>query len=103
MWARSAIAISTSEVGQLRSSERPEVHGQEGDVVEHVSPPEVLVELQAVEDDRTVGHEEDVLGTEIAMAVSDASGCDPAAEQRFTSVQVPLGELVGPRRDDLER
>ena len=51
-----------------------QVHEQEGQVVEHVDAGEIVVELDAVEQDRAVAEQHDVGEVEVAVAVADAAG-----------------------------
>ena len=46
---------------QIRCAEVLEVHGEKGDVVQHVSVAESIGELDAIEDPRAVRQDEDVV------------------------------------------
>ena len=59
--------------GQLGGTQTFQVHGQDGGVVDAVDRPEVVVELEAVEDAGAVAQAEDVLGEQIAVSVTDVA------------------------------
>ncbi len=62
---------------EVFGAESLEVHRQECDVGEHVAVPQLVIELEAVEDARPVGEEEDVARLQIAVTVDDPPGGDP--------------------------
>ena len=65
-----------------------EVHGQEGHIGSHVTAAEMIVELEAVEDPRSVVEAVDVIGLEVSVAVADLVGGDAGREQRLASCQI---------------
>ena len=73
-----------------------EVHGQEADVVQDITPSQPLVELEPVEDPGTVVEAEDVLGEQIAVPVHDAAAGDALVQQSGSPVQVAVRELGDP-------
>src|SRR3546814_1980122 len=77
---------------EIPSAEPLEVHGQEGGVEEHVPVAEPVVELEAVEDARTVRQAEHVVGQQIAVTVPDPPAPDPMLEQLATAGQVAPGQ-----------
>jgi hypothetical protein len=74
--------------GQVRPAELLQIHRQEGDVQEHVTEAEPVVELQAVEDARAVVEAEDVGRQQVTLAVHDPPSFDALLEQRRTTVEV---------------
>ena len=81
--------------GKRGSAEAFEIHGEKRNVVEHVAPPQLVRELDAVEDARSVGEHEDVVRLQVAVAVSDPAGCDSLLEEIVASVEIPAHELFG--------
>ena len=69
-----------------------QVHEQEGQVIEHVDAGEIIVELDAVEQDRAVAEEHDVGEVEVAVTVADAAFGAAAVEER------PVAGQDGPRQ-----
>ena len=77
-----------------------QVHEQEGQVVHHVDAGEPVVELDAVEQDRTVFEEDDVGEMQVAVAVADPAGeASPFKEHRGRFQQ--LRRCLIQRRDIL--
>src|SRR4029079_9420779 len=77
---------------EIRPSEMFEIHCQEGHIVDDIAPPQAVVELEAVEDPRTLIEAKNVVCKEIAVAVDDASIRDPIAQERTAAVDVSMGE-----------
>ena len=72
-----AIPIAVEETArEIAAAEPLEIHREERDVGEHVAEAEPVVELEAVEDTRTVGEAEHVVGEEVAVPVADPPGRD---------------------------
>ncbi len=78
-----------SEIG---STETLEVHREEADVVQHVSPSQPVVELEAVEDTGAVVEAVGVVRQEIAVAVEDSTAGDAIQQQRVAAVDVLMRE-----------
>ncbi len=74
--------------GEVGPAEVLEVHGQEAGVVEHVTPAEPRVELDAVEDPRAVVEAEDVLREQVPMTVDDPALGHTVGEQRVSAVEI---------------
>ncbi len=68
-------------VGVVRVAEPAEVHHQEGEVGHHVEVAQVVVELDAVEDPRSVVEAEDVVGAQVAVAVAHLAVGHPLGVQ----------------------
>ncbi len=79
--------------GRIRCSEPFEVHGQESDVVQHVSAAKACVEFQAVQNTWTVVEHEDVVSLQVAVPVTYEPVSLPEAQQRLSPGQVPPGQL----------
>ena len=77
---------------QVGATEAFEVHREEADVIQHISPPQPVVELEAIEHTRAVIEAVGVVGEEVAVAVDDATTCDAILQQRVASLDVPMGE-----------
>ena len=77
-------------------AEALEVHRQERSVGEHVPVAQSVVELEAVEDPRTVLEAEDVLGLEVAVTVARPPLGDSCVEEWSSSGQVATGQLGHP-------
>src|SRR5262245_42333352 len=91
-------------VAETLSTEELQIHGQKCSVIEAVDIPQVIVELQTVEQLRPIGHAEDVVGEQICVTVDDTSLCDALGKQR-TAARDELGGQSchfnkGLRRDD---
>ena len=71
-----------------------QVHEQEGQVVEDVDAGEIIVELDAVEQDRAVAEEHDVGEVEVAVTVADATFGAATVEERPVAGQEGLGQGV---------
>ena len=85
-------------LGELGRAEPLEVHGQEGDVVQHVDVAQPVVELEAVEHPGSVGEAEDVLGEEVPVPVDDRARGDPVGEQAAPAVEEPARPAGRPPR-----
>ncbi len=84
-----AVPVPVDQLGhQLRVPQPLEVHREEGHVGCDVAPPQVVVELEAVEDPRTVVHAEHVFALQVAVPVDDPPGPDPLVEQGATAGEV---------------
>ena len=83
-----ALVLLDQRLGVCGVPRPAEVHHQEREVGRHVDAPQVVVELDAVEDPRAVIEDEDVLGPQVAMAVADEPVVEPVAEERG-STQAP--------------
>ena len=70
-----------------------EVHGEEGHIRGHVATAQASVELEAVEDPRSVIEAIDVIGLKIPMAVADLTCRDAGREQRLASREVAADRL----------
>ena len=81
--------------GKRGSAETFEIHGEERDIVEHVAPPQLVRELDAVEDAGSVREHEDVVRLQIAVAVSDPARGDSLLEEIVAPVEIPAHELLG--------
>ena len=75
-----------------------EVHRQEPDVIQHIAPAEPVVELEPVEDARTVVEAEDVLGEQVAVPVDDAAPSDALVQQRRSARPGSGGRAPRPGR-----
>ena len=71
-----------------------QVHEQEGQVVEDVDAGEIIVELDAVEQDRAVAEEHDVGEVEVAVTVADAAFGAAAVEERPVAGQDGPGQGI---------
>jgi hypothetical protein len=58
----------------------PEIHEQEGEVVQHVDAGEIVVELDRVEESRSSVDQDDVTQVEIAVTLADESRCAAIVE-----------------------
>ena len=73
----------------LRSTDPLEVHREEGRVGQAVAGPEVLVELQAVQDPGPVRQREDVISEEVPVSVEDPALTGPDLPPRSTLGPTP--------------
>jgi hypothetical protein len=79
---------------EVWSAEVLQVHGEEGHVGEDIAVAKPVVELHAVEDPWAVGQTEDVLGPQVAVAVTGVSVGDAAGEKPRPAGEVAAGELL---------
>ena len=70
---------------EIRTAEVLEIHREEGDVSQDITAAQGLVEVQAVEDPDPVVQHEDVVGEEIAVAITRPSRGDAFLEERRSS------------------
>ena len=75
---------------QVGAAQPLEVHREERDVGEHVTHPQALVELQAVQDARPVVEAVDVVGEQVTVPVACPTGVDALIEQRLASATEPI-------------
>ena len=81
---------------QVGTSQPFEIHREEPDVEQHVTPTQPVVELQAIEDPGPVVQAEDVVGEQVAVPVDDPSPSDAVGQQSAPAVQIPVSELTDP-------
>ena len=94
---RGELGVAVQEgLGEAGVAEVFEVHGEERGVVEPVDVPEVVVEVQAVQQARTVVEAVDVVGEQVAVAVDDPVGA--LAQQGCAAVEETDERREGPRR-----
>jgi hypothetical protein len=87
------LAVPVHERGsEVGPTEPFEVHGEKADVVEHITPPEAVAELEAIEHAGTVIEAVDVLGQQVAVTVQHAAGSDAFVEQLGPAMQILGGE-----------
>ena len=92
---RRVFAIPVEECfSEVATPQVLEIHRQEADVVENVTPPQTVVELESIEDPWPVVETEDVLGEKIAVTVDDATPRDPLHQQAAPAIQVLVRELA---------
>src|SRR5207342_2228779 len=76
------LAVPRHELGtEVGGADSLEVHGEKAHVGEHVAVAELVVELDAVEDARTVIKAEDLVGEQVAVAVDHFGIGDPMVEE----------------------
>jgi hypothetical protein len=80
---------------EVNAPEAFEIHSQEREIREHVSPTQAIIEVQAVEDAWAVIEAEDVVGKQIAVTVTDPAFLDPVPEQPLTPGQITPRQLFG--------
>lgn len=80
--------LGKEECRGLGRTERLEVHGQERGVIETVDVPECVVELQAVEDPRSVAQAEDVVGEKVTVPIEHSPLFDAETEQRLAPREI---------------
>jgi hypothetical protein len=90
--ARVLAIVGQKLSGEITATEMFEVHRQEAHVVDDVAPPQPVVELETIEDARTVVEAEHVVSKEVAVTVDDAATRDPLRQERTSAVNVPVGQ-----------
>ena len=89
------LAVPRHEPGtEVGCADSLEVHGKKAHVSEHIAVAELVVELDAVEDARTVIEAEDVVGEQVAVAVDHFAVGDPMFEEGCPAVEVATRELL---------
>ncbi|MEP6631873.1 MAG: hypothetical protein ABJA89_15500 [Lapillicoccus sp.] len=94
---RVVVEEALSERGR---TEALQVHGEAGDVVENVEPPQPVVEVHGVEGPRAVAQAEDVVREQVAVAVAHQTGRHPGLEQRAAAGD-ELEREIGDPLDEL--
>ena len=94
------LAVPRHEPGtEVGCADSLEVHGKKAHVGEHIAVAELVVELDAVEDARTVIEAEDVVGEQVAVAVDHFAVGDPMFEEGCPAVEVATNEVTHPLLD----
>ena len=70
------------QIGEFGEAAMPQVHEQEGKVVEHIDRRDLVVELDAVEQARRAVEQADVAQMQVAVAAAHLSGVLAPVEQR---------------------
>jgi hypothetical protein len=73
--------VVDQQVGEVGQSSVPEVHRQEGEIVEHVDRRQPLVEVEAVEQPWSALEHADVAQVQIAVTAADATVAGTGVEQ----------------------
>ena len=93
---RELAVVGEERIAELGVAQPLEVHGEERHVRQHIAVSEPVVELEAVEDARSVVEHEDVLGLQVAVAVPGVTGVDALVEEDGTTGEVLAGQPCDP-------
>ena len=81
--------VAQPRLRRLQGAEPFEVHSKSGDIIEHIHPPQAVVEVQAVKSPGAISQAEDVFGQQVPVPVSHQSRPHARAKQRL-----PTGDVA---------